>query len=180
MKITNTKSFDLQVRDNEQQKIKQLKIELWSDRCESEFGLCLPLADTAIHKYNNNHEETLFLAKTDPNARYTHIVAESDYVDDFKNGWDYTLGHFIELYKEALQQHPQEEYLEKIEPIQHHTVYRSHSENARDWMKKDINIQGEKIIYHNLRIISSLKCHYCDLNFDDVIGRKGHELVWHV
>jgi len=83
-------------------------------------------------------------------------------------------------YKETLQQRPQEEYLEKIKPIQYHTVHRSYSENASDWMKKDINIQGIKIGYYNLRIISWLKCHYCDLNFDDVQGRKGHELEWHV
>ena len=74
-------------------------------------------------------------------------------------------------------------YLEKIESpesIQYHTAHRSNSKNARDWMKKDINIQGTKIGYHNLRIMSWLKCHYCDLNFDDVQDRKGHELEWHV
>ncbi|HEY7570516.1 MAG TPA: hypothetical protein VH796_04025 [Nitrososphaeraceae archaeon] len=180
LKITNTKSLGLQVSDKEHQEMKQLKIELWSDRYESQFGVCLSLADTTTRKNNNNHQQLLFLAKTDSNSRYTHVVAESDYVDDFKNGWGYTLGHFIELYKEALQQHPQEEYLEKIEPIQHHTVHRSHAENASDRMKKDINIQGTKIGYHNLRIMSWLKCHYCDLNFDDVQDRKGHELDWHV
>jgi hypothetical protein len=49
-----------------------------------------------------------------------------------------------------------------------------------DGMKKDMNIQGTKIWYHNVRLISWLKCHYCDLNFDDVKERKGHELEWHV
>jgi len=97
MRITNTKSLGLQVSDNEHQEIKQQKIELWSDRYDREFSLCLSLTDATTHKNNNNHEELFFLAKTDPNARYTHVVAESDYVDDFKNGWDYTLGHFIEL-----------------------------------------------------------------------------------
>lgn len=184
MKITNTRSLGLQVTDNEYQETKQQRIELWSDRYESEFGLYLPLADTTTHKNNDNHyKQLLFLAKTDPNARYTHVVAESDYIDDFKNGWDYTLGRFIELYKEALQQYPKEEYLEKIEPIestQYHTTHRSHSKNAMDWMKKDMNIQGTKMGYRNLRIISWLKCHYCDLNFNDVKDRKGHELEWHV
>ena len=67
-----------------------------------------------------------------------------------------------------------------MEPIQYHTVYQSSSNNVRDGMKEDMNIQGTKIGYHNLRLISWLKCHYCDLNFDDVKERKGHELEWHV
>jgi hypothetical protein len=177
MKITNTKSLDLQLSNNEQQEIKQRKIELWSNRYGSEFALCLSLVDSTTY---NNCQQLLFLAKTDFTTRYTHIVAESDYLDDFKKGWNFTLGHFIELYKEALQQRPQEEYLEKIEPIQYHTVYRSPSKNVRDGMKEDMNIQGTKMGYHNLRLISWLKCHYCDLNFDDVKERKGHELEWHV
>jgi hypothetical protein len=41
MKITNTKSLDLQVNNNEQQEIKQRKIELWSNRYGSEFAVCL-------------------------------------------------------------------------------------------------------------------------------------------
>jgi hypothetical protein len=117
LKITNTRSLGSQVSDKEYQEIKQLKIEMWSDRYESEFGLCLSLADATTHKNNNNHQQLLFLAKTDANSRYTHMVAESDSIDDFKNGWEYALGHFIELYKKALQQYPQEEYLEKIESI---------------------------------------------------------------
>jgi hypothetical protein len=55
MKITNTKSLSLQVSDKEHQEIKRLKIEPWSDRYESEFGLCLSLVDTTTHKNNNDH-----------------------------------------------------------------------------------------------------------------------------
>jgi hypothetical protein len=40
-------------------------------------------------------------------------VAESDYLEDFKEGWEYTLRHFIEEYKEAMQQQPKEEFLSK-------------------------------------------------------------------
>ena len=82
------------------------------------------------------------------------MVAESDCLDDFKNGWDYALGHFIELYKEALQQYPQEEYLEKIELIQHHTVYRSSSINPFDGAKNEVkNVRKRKEGGYNLRII---------------------------
>lgn len=71
------------------------KIQLWSNVYESEYALRLAAAD-------DGKSEELFLAKTDLKARYTHIVAESDYLEDFKEGWEYTLRHFIEQYKEAL------------------------------------------------------------------------------
>jgi hypothetical protein len=46
---------------------------------------------------------------------------------DFKHGWNFTLRHLIERYKEALQYlyQPQEEYLERYKPITHHTDYPS-------------------------------------------------------
>ena len=65
------------------------KIQLWSNVFESEYALRLAIAAA-------DNSEELFLAKTDPDARYTHIVAESDYLEDFKEGWEYTLRHFIE------------------------------------------------------------------------------------
>ena len=37
--------------------------------------------------------EDTFVTRTIPNARYTHIVAESDYLEDFKDGSEYTLRH---------------------------------------------------------------------------------------
>jgi hypothetical protein len=81
------------------------KIQLWSNVFESEYALRLAIAAA-------DNSEEFFLAKTDPDARYTHIVAESDYLEDFKEG-EYTLRHFIEEYKEAMQQQPKEEYLSK-------------------------------------------------------------------
>jgi hypothetical protein len=74
------------------------KIQLWSNLYESEYAL--RLAITAA----DDHFEDVFLAKTDPNEKYTHIVAESDYSEDFREGWEYTLRHFTEQYKEAVQQ----------------------------------------------------------------------------
>ena len=87
------------------------KIQLWSNLYENEYALRLAIAAA------DDHSQDLFLAKTDPNAKYTHIVGGSDYIEDFREGWEYTLRHFIEQYKEAVQQHPNEEYLRKNKPI---------------------------------------------------------------
>jgi hypothetical protein len=130
------------------------KIQLWSNVYESEYALRLAIAAA------DDRSEDLFLAKTDPNAKYTRIVAESDYFEDFMEGWEYTLRHFIEHYKEAVQAHPKEEYLRKNTPIPY---------KETDYPKR----------YH-IKLISYLRCHYCNLDFHDVKQRREHELEWHV
>ena len=174
--ITDRKSSGLQVNDYKEEEVQKQKIQLWSNVNETEFAICVPIFDAAdvIRR-----EELVFLAKTDPNIRYTHIVAESYYLGDFKQGWNYTLRHLIERYKEALQYQPQEEYLEKNKPITYHTVYPS---SSRRMVEKEL--EESKSIQRSrdypLRVIPSLKCHYCNLDFDDVKERKEHELEWHV
>ena len=148
--------------------VRHQKIQLWSNAYENEYALRL-----AIAAADNNSEES-FLSKTDPKARYTHIVAESDYLEDFREGWEYTLRHFIEQYKEAIQQHPKEEYLRKNNPIPSN-VYPSSSE-AR--LNEEANTEQRK--QYPIKLISYLKCHYCNLDFHDVKERREHELAFHV
>ena len=174
--ITDRKSSGLQVNDYKEEEVQKQKIQLWSNVNETEFAICVPIFDAAdvIRR-----EELVFLAKTDPNIRYTHIVAESYYLGDFKQGWNYTLRHLIERYKEALQYQPQEEYLEKNKPITYHTVYPS---SSRRMVEKELEESKsmQRSRDYPLRVIPSLKCHYCNLDFDDVKERKEHELEWHV
>jgi hypothetical protein len=51
-------------------------------------------------------------------------LTESDYLEDFRDG---SLRHFVEQYKERLQQHPNEEYLKKNKSILYDTIYSSSS-----------------------------------------------------
>ena len=174
--ITDRKSSGLQVNDYKEEEVQKQKIQLWSNVNETEFAICVPIFDAAdvIRR-----EELVFLAKTNPNIRYTHIVAESYYLGDFKQGWNYTLRHLIERYKEALQYQPQEEYLEKNKPITYHTIYPSSSRRmVEEELEESKSIQRSRD--YPLRLIPSLKCHYCNLDFDDVKERKEHELEWHV
>ena len=174
--ITDGKSSGLQVNDYKEEELQKQKIQLWSNVYETEFALCLPILDSADVI---RPEELVFLAKTDPNTRYTHIVAESYYLGDFKQGWNYTLRHLIERYKEALHYQPQEEYLEKNKPITYHTVYPSSSRRmVEEELEESKSIQRSRD--YPLRVIPCLKCHYCNLDFDDVKERKEHELEWHV
>lgn len=174
--ITHRKSSGSQVNDYKEEEVQKQKIQLWSNVYETEFALCLPISNTAdVIK----PEELSFLAKTDPNTRYTHIVAESYHLVDFKQGWDYTLRHLIERYKEVLQYQPQEEYLEKNRPITYHAAYPSSSRRmVEEELEETKSIQ--RSIDYPLRLVSYLRCHYCNLDFDDVNERKEHELEWHV
>lgn len=175
--ITHRKSSSPQVPAYEEEKVVQKQeIQLWSNVYETEFALCVPILDAAdVIKL----EELVFLAKTDPNTRYTHIVAKSQYLGDFKQGWRYTLRHLIERYKEALQYRPREEYLEKNKPITYHTVYQSSSTRmVEEEFEEARSIQRN--IEYPLTLVTCLKCHYCNLDFEDVKARKEHELEWHI
>jgi len=157
-------------------KYKSKKIQLRANLYETEFALCAPIFDAAdvIRR-----EELVFLAKTDPNTSYTHIVAESYYLGDLNQGWNYTLRSLIERYKEALQYQPREEYMEKNKPITHHTIYPSSSRRMdEEELEESKSIQ--RSIDYPIRVIPCLKCHYCSLDFDSVDERKEHELEWHV
>ncbi len=172
--ITLRKSSGLNVNDYKEEVQKQ-KIQLWSNVYETEFALCAPNAAADVIM----QEELVFLAKTNPNTSYTHIVAESYYLGDINQGWDYTLRHLIERYKEALQYQPQEEYLEKNKPITYHTIYPSSSRRMdEEELEESKSIQ--KSIDYPIKVIPCLKCHYCSLDFDGVNERKEHELKWHV
>ncbi|MGB8033162.1 MAG: hypothetical protein WCF03_04995, partial [Nitrososphaeraceae archaeon] len=110
--------------------------------------------------------------------RYTHIVAESDYLEDFKDGSEYTLRHLIERYKEALQQQPKEEYLKKNQPLTSATYPSSSNEKIAQEKEEAKIIQRRRD--YPIKIISYLKCHYCKLDFHNVKERKEHELEWHI
>jgi hypothetical protein len=74
------------------------KIELWTNRYQSEFALRLVDNATATDQSQQN-----FLAVTDPKADYIIVVAEIDYFGDLRHGWDYILRHLLEQYKEEIQ-----------------------------------------------------------------------------
>ena len=146
------------------------KMQLWSNPYENEYALLL-----AIKSADNDHKsQEPFLARTNPKARFTHIIAESDYLEDLKEGWEFTLRHFIEQYKEALKQEPKE-YLRRNKPIAS-TVYPSYSN--KQGFKNELNSNQRK--YYPINLTSYIKCQYCNLDFHDVEERREHELEWHV
>lgn len=133
------------------QNIIHKKIQLWTNKYQSEFAIRLVDDATATDQSQN------FLAFTDPKADYIIVVAEMDYFDDLKHGWDYTLRHLLEQYKEEL----------------HASSLGKMSLNNNN----NNNGKPKKII---IKLIPYIKCHYCDLEFNNEDEAKEHELGYHI
>lgn len=133
------------------QNIIHKKIQLWTNKYQSEFAIRLVDDATAADQSQN------FLAFTDPKADYIIVVAEIDYFDDLEHGWDYTLRHLLEQYKEEL----------------HASSLGKMSLNNNN----NSNGKPKKII---IKLIPYIKCHYCDLEFNNEDEAKEHELGYHI
>jgi hypothetical protein len=133
------------------QNIIHKKIQLWTNKYQNEFALKLVDNATATDQSQN------FLAFTDPKADYIIVVAEMDYFDEFKHGWDYTLRHLLEQYKEEL--------------------HASSLGKMRLNNNNNNNGKPNKII---IKLIPYIKCHYCDLEFNNEDEAKEHELRYHI
>ncbi len=135
------------------QNIIHKKIQLWTNKYQNEFALKLVDNATATDQSQN------FLAFTDPKADYIIVVAEIDYFDDLKHGWDYTLRHLLEQYKEEL----------------HASSLGKMSLNNNN--NNNNNGKSKKII---IKLIPYIKCHYCDSEFNNEDEAKEHELGYHI
>ena len=123
------------------------KIQLWTNKYQSEFALRLVVDDATATDQSQN-----FLAVTDPKADYIRVVAEIDYFGDLKHGWDYTLRRLLEQYKEEL-------HVLSLGKIGHN------------------NNKPNRI---TIKLIPYIKCHYCDLEFNNEEEEKEHELGYHI
>ena len=124
------------------------KIQLWTNKYQSEFALRLVVDDATATDQSQN-----FLAVTDPKADYIRVVAEIDYFGDLKHGWDYTLRRLLEQYKEEL-------HVLSLGKIGHNN-----------------NSKPNRI---TIKLIPYIKCHYCDLEFNNEEEEKEHELGYHI
>jgi hypothetical protein len=156
MTLTDSNLTDKKIKIKElspiqsSQNIIHKKIQLWTNKYQNEFALRLVYNAPATDQSQN------FLAFTDPKADYIIVVAEMDYFDDLKHGWDYTLRHLLEQYKEEL-----------------------HASSLGN-MRLNYNNDDGKPNKITIKLISYIKCHYCDLEFNNEDEAKEHELGYHI
>jgi hypothetical protein len=143
------------------------KMQLWTTEQVNEYALSL---------------ENSFLTRTNPNCRFVHLIAESDYLEDLKYGWDFALRHFIEEYKSLKQQQNIQRNRPRITSIDptssEETVAKD--QTSCDSMNMDIQRYDGDDYSYPIKLIPHIKCHYCDLHFHNEKERKEHELELHV
>ena len=155
------------------------KMQLWANEQVNEYALRLAISLTDDN--NNRSLENSFLARTNPNSRYVHLVAESDYLEDLKHGWDYTLRHFIEEYMKSLIQQQNIQGNKNRSRIASTDSTPSRENIVKDQINSDSkNIKRNYDYYYPIKLVPHIKCHYCDLHFHGEEERKEHELELHV
>ena len=138
-------------------------MQLWTNKEENEYAIRLILTnnDSRFASVREKRGGDEFIASTDPNAEYTHPIAETDHFGDLQHGWDYALREFINNYKE-----------ERMESVKISSPSPSNI-TIGDLVADDKN-------EYLIKSISSHKCTYCAIIFNNEEERKKHELALHI
>ena len=142
------------------QNITHRKIQLWTNKHQNEFAIRLTTdSETLATSDDNDDDRNIFLAATDLNEDYIRVVAETDYFEPLKHGWEYTLRTLIERYK-------------------HEISIMSLQNVASPNNKKVDKIQSHDTI--PIKLIAYIKCRYCDSEFNTEEEKNEHELEQHM
>jgi predicted transcriptional regulator len=162
---TNSNVLDKKIKTKEElnsiaskQNIIHSKIQLWTNRYQNEFAIRLT-ADSAISTSDDSKKN---LADTNPKEDYITVIAETDYFEDLKHGWEYTLSHLIEQYKQEIHT----KSLRKETPTNKANNIHEEEENNNHTI--------------SIRLIPYIRCQYCNSEFSTEKEKKEHELEWHI
>jgi hypothetical protein len=144
------------------QNITHRKIQLWTNKHQNEFAIKLTPDSDILTTFND--DSNIFLAATNSNEDYVRVVAETDYFEPLKHGWEYTLRHLIEQYKQEISTVS----LRKIASTNNKKVDKIHSQE-----NNNNNTIPIKLIAYN-------KCRYCDSEFNTKEQKNEHELEQHI
>lgn len=162
------------------------KLQLRSDPSRSEYAICLEgFTDTLAATCENMSKR----------SQYTHLIEESDFLEDLQYDWKYTLKHWI-----SNRDHYVHSSNENVLHIELSPLFCSHIDeeliNNKDYcnswnFKKDFDyresrkendagLETDNINRHTIhRRTLPFECHYCKLSFNGNTQRKKHELAWH-
>jgi len=162
------------------------KLQLRSDPSRSEYAICLEGFINTLATTSENMSKR---------SQYTHLIEESDFLEDLQYDWKYTLkhwisnrDHFVPITNEnvlhielssLLCAHIDEELINNKDYYNSWNFktdfdYRqSRKENSAGLQTDNINR------YTRHRRTLPFKCHSCKLSFNGNSQRKKHELAWH-
>ena len=147
------------------QNITHRKIQLWTNRHQNEFAIRLTTdSEILTTSDDNNDDRNIFLAATDANEDYIRVVAETDYFEPLKHGWEYTLRTLTEKYKHEIS----------IMSLRKITTA-NNNDKANNTHREENN--NNTIPF---RLIPYIKCRYCDSEFNTEEEKNEHELEQHI
>jgi hypothetical protein len=147
------------------QNITHRKIQLWTNKYQNEFAIRLTTdSETLVASDDNYDDRNIFLATTDANEDYIRVVAETDYFEPLKHGWEYTLRTLTEQYKHEISIMS----LGNIASTNNKNVDKIHRQG------RDNNNTIP------IRLIAYIKCRYCDSEFNTEEEKNEHELEQHM
>ena len=146
------------------QNITHRKIQLWTNKHQNEFAIRLTTDSETLATSDDDDDRNIFLASTDANEDYIRVVAETDYFEPLKNGWEYTLRTLIEQYKHEISIMS----LQNVASPSNKKIDKIHSQGQ----------ENNNII--PIRLIPYIKCRYCDSEFDSEEEKNEHELQQHM
>ena len=147
------------------QNITHRKIQLWTNKHQNEFAIRLTTdSETLATSDDNDDDRNIFLATTDANEDYIRVVAETDYFEALKHGWEYTLRDLTEQYKHEIS-------IMSLAPTNNKKVDKIHSQGQEN------NNNNNTI---PIRLIAYIKCRYCDSEFNSEEEKNEHELEQHM
>ena len=143
-------------------------IQLWTNKHQNEFAIRLTTdSETLATSDDYDDDRNIFLATTDANEDYIRVVAETDYFEPLKHGWEYTLRTLTEQYKHEISIMS----LGNIAPTNNKKVNKIHSQEQEN------NNNNDTI---PIRLIAYIKCRYCDSEFNTEEEKNEHELEQHM
>jgi hypothetical protein len=149
-----------------------IKIQLWSNRSRTEYAMKL-----------KGKSNLLAATRQDMREEYTHLVEESNYLEDVQYDWNYTLRNCIDnhtcnvntRYTDVASLFPYDDMTE--------TSNSATTTNINDYdspilneTQNNNNVMKYKTYSHQK---GTFKCNYCKLMFITRIKRKLHEKEWH-
>lgn len=130
-------------------------VQLWSDAKGKEFAVKIS-------------DEPDFRAATNPAAKYTNLVDETEYFSDVEYDWQFLLTHWVSIQDRNNRLGHDEEKRADTRPFPFDLANESVSNESISGGRN----RGEKP--H-----TKLKCRFCKLSYNTERERREHEHAWH-
>jgi hypothetical protein len=178
--------------------IHKKKLQLWTNADKTEYAIYLTSnsdnksSNKNIHRHSN--DELVINTNRDGNLPYTQLLEESDYLEDLRYDWKYTLEQWIdnERNKHIITTAglppslPDENFVTQNRICDADSNYQPKQDADKE--KRENSAMDKIAIYNNLRKYKvrrknknkkKIKCHFCKLEYLTNRDRTEHELAWH-